>query len=253
MRRALIGGGGAVVSHLTTNGGYSDVLAWDDLDRVCLRFDEVTLLSLDSRTMAHPVERMDTLRKLSAKRATLVSTLDVFPNQSLPLDEDVCMTGWPNTLFGRRQLALERWALDHFSRTFIVRAPLLYGPGIEDDRYKALFSPAGVAALNPVAILQWYPISRLQSDLVIARHNGLRVVNLATEPVSNARIASRLFPAAVTGPASSPAPYSRIATKHAALFGGANGYIMRAEQILENMRLLAALCVKPKTAYKASA
>lgn len=247
MRRALIGGPAAIVSQLQANGGYSDILGWNRLaDYGRRRFDEIVLLSAGSHCPQppkrrgadetdHPSTLIDTLKLFQAKRVTLISTMDVYPNPSLPLDEDVAIDGWPNSAFGRRQLALEQWILRHFASAFIVRIPMLYGPGVESSTLNALMQPQHANPVNPVAIHQWYPLLRLQRDLVIARHRWLPVVNLATEPLSTSRIISRLFPRATVAAPSTPAPYSRLVTKHAHHFGGAGSYILRAEEVLNDM------------------
>lgn len=191
--------------------------------------------SLTRHESDHPSNLLHILQLFQAKRVTLVSTLDVYPNPSLPLDEDISIDEWPNSTSGRRQLALERWVLRHFASAFIVRIPMLYGPGVENSVLNALIHPQHAAHVNPAAIYQWYPLLRLQRDLAIARHRRLPIVNLATEPLSISRIISRLFPRAVVAAPSTPAPYSRLATKHAQYFGGLGDYIMRAEDVLHDM------------------
>ncbi|MDX2265810.1 MAG: hypothetical protein NW215_12685 [Hyphomicrobiales bacterium] len=238
MRRALIGDHPAIMSLLSATGGYTDVMDWRAAGaHGRRRYDELVLVGLPHGDSPHPLNHMAAMRGYAARRVTLVSSLDVYPNPSLPLDEDAALDAWPNTSGGRAHIALERWAFASFDAVFVVRVPTLYGPGAPGEMDALMRGHTG--AVNPAAVRQWYPASRLQTDLVIARHKRFPIVNLATEPLSTARIAARLFPGRACGPPAAPAPYSRLITKHAGHFGGRCGYIMRAEDVLADMAALA--------------
>ncbi len=83
---------------------------------------------------------------------------------------------------------------------------------------------------------QFYPLSRLWSDIRIALDNRLTVLNLATPPLS----AKQVY-CAVTGNSrwdnllnKEPFDYD-MRTCHAGLFGGSNGYLLTAEEELADI------------------
>ncbi|MDX1951358.1 MAG: hypothetical protein SFY81_04195, partial [Verrucomicrobiota bacterium] len=90
----------------------------------------------------------------------------VYPNQSLPLSEDANIEEWPNSAVGQIQLRLERWTVEQFASVFIVRLPTLYGPGVTANPMHDLITSGRAHHINPVAIHQWYPLTRLERDIV---------------------------------------------------------------------------------------
>ena len=109
----------------------------------------------------------------------------------------------------------------------------------EERRLKEQFRSLGFSALNFTdsrGKYQFYSLDRLWEDLQTARNHGLRLWHAATEPVSAAEIYRHLtgqnFRNELPG---IPADYD-FRTRHAELFGGQNGYISSAEQVLERIR-----------------
>lgn len=87
---------------------------------------------------------------------------------------------------------------------------------------------------HPDTTYQYYDLSRLWSDIAVAREAGLRTIHLTTEPLQAARIHARL-----TGrpmPASNARVHHEdLRTRHAALWGRTGPYLDDADAILDRL------------------
>jgi hypothetical protein len=164
----------------------------------------------------------------AAERIVLLSTVDVYSRKGLPLDEGAELYGAP----GKSDRAhFEREVLGCEVPSQILRLPDLFGPYIMKGVASCLLHK-DASKINRVAIHQLYPVFRLEADMAAARESDAPVLNLVPEPLPMNEILAELFPGQ-TGQVLTPAPYSRIQTRYAGLFGGAGAYIMSAEEVLE--------------------
>jgi hypothetical protein len=174
----------------------------------------------------------DVLATVSVEEFILISTIDVYPEPAVGGNEDTAIDAAANSAYGRHRYELEQWAASHFGRCRIVRLPALFGPGLRKNALFDLLHDNQVHAINPAGIYQWYPVGRLWSDIEIARRANLKLVNLFTQPLPMGRIIESYFPGAPVGPSRSGAATYRVETRHARLFGGANGFLMSADACL---------------------
>jgi hypothetical protein len=164
----------------------------------------------------------------AARRIVLLSSIDVYSSRGLPLDEGTQPCGAP----GKASLPLfEREVLECDVPSQILRLPDIFGPYITKGVASCLLHK-DASKINRVAIHQLYPVFRLEGDIAAAREIDAPIVNLVTEPLPMNEVLAELFPGQ-TGHVLTPAPYSRIRTRYAGLFGGAGAYIMSADEVLE--------------------
>lgn len=167
----------------------------------------------------------DVLGTISAKEFVLISTIDVYPDPSAPVDEDLIIDPSTNHAYGRHRLELERWAVKHFATTRVVRLPALFGAGLKKNVLFDLLNGNMTAAINPATSFQWYPLRRLASDLDRVREANIRLINLFPEPIWTSDIVQAFFHDTIVGPEKTPAPCYGVRTKHSKLFGGPPGYV----------------------------
>jgi hypothetical protein len=89
----------------------------------------------------------------------------------------------PNTVYGRNRLQLENLVKDNFKQYHIVRLPSLIGNDITKNMlYDIKHQTPWLNKINADAWLQWYPLSRLETDLtnLVAKE-----YNLCSEPIQN--------------------------------------------------------------------
>lgn len=86
------------------------------------------------------------------------------------------------------------------------------------------------------ASYQFYNLDYLFDHIMLALQHDIKVLNIATEPVTAAEVYQYLYGREFTNHiADQPANYN-FKTKHAALFGSSDGYILKRQQILEDIK-----------------
>lgn len=247
MRRALIGYTGFVGSNLRAQGAYSDLFNsqnyhglqgqyYDEV--VCAGISAVKWLANQSpeNDWAGIESLLEVLKTVETKRFVLISTIDVYPDPSKPLDESAELEALPNHPYGRHRLAVEQFVSERFPLHSIVRLPALFGPNLKKNALFDLLNDNETHKINPASSFQWYPITRIEQDLETVKVANLKIVNLFTEPTLTERIVEELFENAIVGPLVAPAPSYCVKTKYDQVFGGANGYIMGADAVIDAMR-----------------
>jgi nucleoside-diphosphate-sugar epimerase len=180
------------------------------------------------------IERLiQALEHANIGRLVLVSTVDVFINP-VNVDEDspTPMTGLH--AYGRNRRLLEQIVSSRFD-SLVVRLPGLYGPGLKKNVIYDLLNDNEVHKIDSRGVFQFYNVDRLWSDIDLAMSHDLRLVHLATEPVSVADVAQAAFGTSFTNEgATVPARYD-VQTKHAPLFGGGGRYVESRVQELSGI------------------
>jgi nucleoside-diphosphate-sugar epimerase len=174
------------------------------------------------------------LSRCTADEVVVISTVAVYATP-IGVDEDTLIV--PNfcTAYGEHRLELERRAKRHFPRALAVRLPGLYGAGLKKNAVYDLLHDNRVEKIHAGAVYQFYNLDRLWADVQTALRAGLRVVNLGTEPVSVREVARAAFGRDFThDPGTRPAHFD-VRTRHAALFGGAGGYLETKAQVLAGL------------------
>lgn len=246
MRRALIGYTGFVGSHLLRDGEYSDL--YNSLNFEEMRgqsFEEVVCAGVSAvKWLANKEPEkdwqgikalLDVLAEVKASRFTLISTIDTYPDPSQPLDETHEVAEDEGQPYGKHRRAVERFVKSHFENAVILRLPALFGTGLKKNIIFDLLTQNQTDKINPAAVFQWYPLSRLADDIRIAQKEDLALVNLFPAPLASTTILDALFPDAIVGDPSVPAPEYRLQTEHAAAFGGPAPYLMSAEQVMTEL------------------
>lgn len=181
----------------------------------------------------------DALDGLHCRRFVLVSTVDVFASPQ-GVDEDSRVEAAPGNHYGNHRHALEQWVRARFPQALIVRLPGLVGPGLRKNALFDLHNGRGVEALDPRAVFQFYPTVSLWADLQRALAHGLRLLHLTAAPLGLGDIAREAFGRELPAPAASAAPIAYdLRSRHAALFGGHDGYTCSARESLTAIRAYA--------------
>lgn len=165
----------------------------------------------------------------------LISTIDVYPDPSAPLDEGADIEPARNHAYGRHRFELEQWAKSHFANVRIVRLPALFGEGLKKNVVFDLLHDNQVGNINPASRFQWYPLARLQADVEKIRAQDIRLINLFPEPIRTSEIVDRFFAGAPTAAPSEPAPSYDLRTRYSAMFGGPSGYALGRAAVLDEL------------------
>ena len=109
----------------------------------------------------------------------------------------------------------------------------------QQTKLKQAFGRVGFSALNFTdsrSVYQFYPLDRLWDDIQIALKNDIKLLHLATEPVSAGEVYKYLTGEKFTNEISaSPVKYD-YHTVFGELFGGKDPYILTKAEVLEKVR-----------------
>ena len=84
-------------------------------------------------------------------------------------------------------------------------------------------------------VFQFYNLANLWNDIQTALENDIRLLNIATEPVSVAEIYAVLSDKSFVNEIMPTPPYYNYRSKHAELFGGEAGYFANKAVVLEQI------------------
>lgn len=110
---------------------------------------------------------------------------------------------------------------------------------IDRDRLKEIFKTVGFSALNFTdsrGLFQYYNLNRLNGDIQLAMDNNIKILNLAVEPVTISQIYRRLTGEEFVNHITDKPPVYDLRTKYSNLFGGKDGYILKKEFCLTDIK-----------------
>jgi nucleoside-diphosphate-sugar epimerase len=245
VKRALVGWSGFVGGNLLRQAAFDDRYRSTDIEEIAGRRYSLVVCA------GAPAEKWKANRDPDADRASLerlaaaleraeiaelvlISTVDVYP-EPVGVDEATPIDPAAGQPYGRHRLALERRLAARFDAR-VLRLPALFGPGIKKNVVYDFLHGNALELIPAGGVFQFYPLARLWADVERARAAGLRLANLATEPVSVREIAREAFGLEFENPKVSAAPRYDFRTRHAELFGGRAGYLLRRAEVLAELR-----------------
>ena len=181
------------------------------------------------------IERL--MRALEGVRTdtfVLMSTVDVYGvphghDEFSPIDESQVSP------YGRHRKLLEDFCVERFN-AMVVRLPALFAKGLRKNAVYDLVHDNNVDRIHPGGSFQFYNMDRTWADAHKALDAGIRLLNVATEPVTVGEIAEKLFGRTLAVPeGAKPASYD-MRSRHSALWGRSDGYLYGREQMLDEMR-----------------
>lgn len=250
VRTALIGHTGFVGSNILRQRHFDDLYNSANVDQIAGRHYRLVVSAAgraDShRINEHPERDLAELTRLSTVLESVsidvlvhISTVCVYGPGS-GFDEDVLSDPSDLTPYGRNRLWLEQRLAGRFD-TLRLRLPQLFGPGAKKGLVFDLANDYRVEYIRPDDVFQHYDLTRLADDIDVALTAGLRVLNVATEPIVHRRLARDVFGIDLPDPGNESSPinhgYTRnMITKHAPVFGEQGDYLMCADQELHAIR-----------------
>ena len=256
MTSALLGYTGFVGSNLAASASFDDLYNSRNIAELPGRSYDLVVSSANRadsfRINNHPEEDLaeitafaDTVKQARIGKLVLISTVCVYEADTTP-DEDAPIDTARLTPYGVNRAHLERVLSDSFD-TLIVRLPQLYGRNLKKGAVYDLANRYRIEYLDPENRFQYYDLERLWGDISVALDAGLPSLNIATPPLTTEFVASEVFGIDIRGqvPAEPPSAFSRMytrdmRTKHAALFGGTDGYLQDLDAEVADLRAFAA-------------
>ncbi len=248
MTTALIGCSGFVGSTLLRQAPFDALFHSKNIDEIRGReFDFVACAGAPAEkwkaNLAPDADLANLERLLAAvetariERILLISTVDVYPSP-VGVDEATVVGDAEGHSYGRHRLALERRLAARFPTT-VLRLPGLFGTGLRKNVVYDFLHRNQLERISPDGVYQFYPLSRLWSDATTSLAHDLPLVNLVTEPVSVREVAHVAFGFEFENPAVSAATRYDVWSRHAALFGGSDRYLLDRSEVLAQLRVFA--------------
>lgn len=247
MRSALIGYTGFVGGNLAAAHPFTDLYNTGNFSQIRGRSYDL-VVSAGARADSHRInlhgaddraeidDYLAILSTVETKRMVVISTVCVYPGDSTP-DEQTPLSAQNLTPYGANRLHMEQTLAARFD-SLALRLPQLYGAGLKKGIVYDLLNNYRIGYIRPAGRFQYYDLRRLWADAQSALEAGLDRLNLATPPLSSARVASECFGIDISNQIvpGDESPFARMysrdmRTRHADLFGGPPGYLMdeRAE------------------------
>ena len=136
------------------------------------------------------------------------------------------------------ELSAKEPALKDF---YSLRADGFWAVKADADRpqLKEMFKKLGFSALNFTdsrGVFQYYNLKYLYNDIQKVIDNDIRLMNIATQPIEIGTLHLKLTGEAFDNKVAAKPPYYDFKTKHAAVFGGENGYIQTASFVYDDIK-----------------
>jgi hypothetical protein len=151
-------------------------------------------------------------------------------------------TGCPNCPYWSSALK-DLKADEQYKDGFVLAAAHTYNddmdPKADKVALKEIFRKVGFSALNFTdsrGIFQYYNLKYLYNDIQKVIDNDIRLMNIATQPIEIGTLHLKLTGEAFDNKVAAKPPYYDFKTKHAAVFGGENGYIQTASFVYDDIK-----------------
>ncbi len=182
---------------------------------------------------------MNSLATVTATRAILISTVDVYPipvgvDEATPVDVE------RSTPYGRHRYHLEQFFARQFPNALCVRLPALFGAGLRKNFvYDLIRKPEALALTHYESVFQFYNMNDLWGDIERAGSSNWTLMNFATEPITAADVARLCFGVNFTNVTPAPPVIYDVRTRYSAVWGGETGYMRSRSDVLHALAAFA--------------
>ncbi len=246
MKRALIGYTGFVGSNLNQQQEFTHTYNSSNIEEIREeQFDEIYFAGLPAakwKCNLHPEDDIinvariiNNLREVSAGRFILISTVDVYKEPN-GVDEDTPILYDNHHAYGIHRRIFENFVREKFLNHFIIRLPGLFGDGLKKNIIYDFLNDNQTDKINAPDEFQFYYLDRLSDDIKVALQNEVRLLNIATPPVSVRDVVKAAFGRDFDQVQDREPIRYDMKTKYGELFGAGDGYIMSRQDVLNDLR-----------------
>lgn len=240
MKTALIGYTGFVGGNIASKHEFTDLynsknigeIAGKEYDLVVSAANRAEMWRINAepeKDMAEIQDFIGHISKAKIKKLVLISTVGVY-KEPINVDEDTPIAEDGLTAYGRNRFYLEKYCQEHFDTT-VVRLPGLYGLGLKKNAIFDLLNNNNVDRIHQASRYQFYDLGNLWSDIERTIDHDLKLVNLATPPISVAELSQECFGKPFTNePADAKPANWDMHSKYGDLFGQTGDYLYSREQ-----------------------
>lgn len=184
--------------------------------------------------LAHLQGLMSKLATVEAKRVVLISTIDVYPSP-VEVDEDTPIDLKTCHPYGKHRLMLEHFLSERFL-TQTLRLPGLFGDGLKKNVIFDFLNNNEIEKVDTRHNFQFYYLNHIASDIERFISSGIRLLNLAVEPVDTASVAEICLGRPYKNEVAPNVIHYDFRSKYADAMKGANGYLYSKKIVLDDLR-----------------
>lgn len=137
------------------------------------------------------------LSKKRYKNIFLFSTIDVYSDSPINVDEDYC-PNFSGLNYGSNRLLFEHLIKQFISyeNCYIFRLPALFGKFLKKNIIYDLLNNNRIDSINLNSYYQWYNLENLEDDIksLIIKNPKSDIFNLFTEPIYTEELVANVFP-----------------------------------------------------------
>jgi hypothetical protein len=118
----------------------------------------------------------------------------------------------------------------------IIRLPGLFGEGLKKNLVFDLLNNSTSEFTHMDSVFQMYYLANLWKDIGIAINNDIKLLNIATEPLTTKEIAKECFGLDFRNITSNPPANYRVQSKYGRYFGNKDPFLYNKSEVLEDLK-----------------
>ena len=148
----------------------------------------------DSKNLEVLAQNLSTSR---AKTFVLISTIDVLGDGARNVEtDDVSLN--EKDAYGLNRYKFELDVSAMFENVLILRLPGMFGPGLKKNLIYDLLNKKDLPNINSNSTFQWFDVRDIWPSILVALREDIKLLHLATEPISVLDLVTRLEPSRIT-------------------------------------------------------
>lgn len=164
-----------------------------------------------------------------------ISTIDVY-KQPVNVSEETFIETEGLHSYGKHRYYLECFVKDNFKNSLIIRLPGLFGEGIKKNLIFDLLNTNKSEFTHLDSVFQMYYLANLWKDINIAIKHNIKLLNIATEPISTKEIAQKCFNLDFNNKTNNPPANYNIHSKYGKIFGKNNDFLYTKNEVIQDLK-----------------
>jgi hypothetical protein len=177
---------------------------------------------------------IEIIKTVNTKKFVLISSIDIYPYPYM-VSEDNIVNSNNISMYGSNRLLMEQFVQNHFVDYLIVRVPIIYGKHFKKNIIFDLINKHEIEKINPDSIIQFYNVKNIKYHIEKALHLNLKIINLATEPISSKSLANFFDIDISKNKKSFPFRYDMYSNNVYEITGKNSNYLQTTEELLAEL------------------
>ena len=179
---------------------------------------------------------LEELSEVKAEKVVLISTVDVYKNPIVDVNEDTKINPDELEPYGKHRNYVEQFIKEKFNKNLIVRLPGLFGEGLKKNFIYDMINNNCLELTDEDSIFQFYYLKNLWKDIEKALDNNISLINFASEPVKIKDIALQCFNVEFKNKTEKPPVFYDMKSKYYNVYGGKDGYLYNKEEVYNQLK-----------------